>query len=206
MKIVLLVVAIIAILFIVKSCFPKSNENGFEDESRPNLPSPQTKIENDKIIIVEGAKYEVVKKAIQQFCNIYNKENYIAVIKLSKLSETTSILTFPYDIEFGTFCFLTNYLYYPNDIFYKADIKAWTTTKLNDEFISEENVNKYVMLYIPPEDQEYDNVYMTTEQNVGYILGFAVGGVKKLDTPRESFIGNKYEIEDTENKPSEEIK
>ena len=204
MKVILIILGIIGILILIKSCIPK-NENKFSDDSRPKLPVQKNEIDNDRIIIINGANYTDIKKALNQFCNIYNKENYQAIIRLSTISQNEFVLTFPYGIDFTTFCFLINYLYYPNEIFYKADIKGWTTTNSNDEFISAENSNKYVMLYIPSDDKEYDNVFMTTEDNKGYKLGFAVGGVKTLNTPKENFEENKYKVADIKNKTSEEI-
>ena len=206
MKIVLIILGVILIALILKSCLPKNDNKEFKDTSRQNIPEQKKLVQNDKIIIVDGAKYEDIKKATLQFCNIYNKQNLVAIVKLTKISENLSVLTFPYDIDFGTFCFLINYLYYPNEIFYQADIKAWATTKPNDDFISKENQNKYSMIFIPRDDKEYDNVYMTTKENKGFKLGFAVGGLKNLSSPKINFIENKYMIKDIEDKPNEEIK
>ena len=61
------------------------------------------------------------------------------------------------------------------------------------------------MLYIPSDDKEYDNIYLTTEDNKGYKLGFAVGGLETLNIPKENFEKNKYNIADVKNKSSEEI-
>jgi len=206
MKIVLIILCVILIALILKSCLPKNDNKEFKDTSRQNISEQKKLIQNDKIIIVDGARYEDIKKATLQFCNIYNKQNLVAIVKLTKISENLSVLTFPYDIDFGTLCFLTNYLYYPNEIFYKADIKAWTTTRPNDDFISNENENQYSMLFIPNDDKEYDNVYMTTKENKGYKLGFAIGKSKNLFFPKLNFIENKYRIKDIEDKPNEEIK
>jgi len=204
MKAILIILGIIGILILLKSCIPK-NENTFNDNSRPKLLAEKSEIINDRIVIINGANYNDIKKALNQFCNTYNKENYQAIIRLTAISQNDFVLTFPYGIDFTTFCFLINYLYYPNEIFYKADIKGWTTTKSNDEFISPENSHKYVMLYIPSDDKEYDNIYLTTEDNKGYKLGFAVGGLETLNIPKENFEKNKYNIADVKNKSSEEI-
>lgn len=205
MRKITIIITILGILPILISCF-QSNDNEYKDNSRGKVEFEKKKIENDKIIIIEGAKYLDIKKALKQFCNIYNKENYVAVIRISKISEKVTVLTFPYDIDFTHFCFLTNYLYYPNEIFYKADIKAWTTTKSTDEFITENSADKYVLLYVPSNDAEHDNVYMTTEDNKCFKLGFSIGDQKELKQPVKDFVENKYEIEDAENKRGEEIK
>jgi hypothetical protein len=45
-------------------------------------------------------------------------------------------------------------MYYPNDIFHKPLIKAWTSTKQNDDWMTNEIVNKKVMLFIPIDDKD----------------------------------------------------
>lgn len=62
------------------------------------------------------------------------------------------------------------------------------------------------MLYIPPDDEEYDNVYMTTEDNIGYKVGFAVNEQKQLlENPVSSYSEPPFTVEMTDGKPSEEI-
>jgi hypothetical protein len=162
---------------------------------------------NDKIVVIKGAKYDDIKKAVQQFCNKYNEEKTVADIRLKKISEDEVTLTFPNDIEFKIFCFLVNYMYYPEDISYKADIKAWATTKPGDMWITNKSENKMVMLYIPKDDQEYDNVYLTTQDNIGYKLGFALGKECQLQSnPNENFISPSVSIESIKNMGAEEIK
>ena len=41
-------------------------------------------------------------------------------------------------------------------------------------------VNKKVMIYIPAEDEEHDNVYLTTEDNIGFKMGFGIGEAGRL--------------------------
>jgi hypothetical protein len=53
------------------------------------------------------------------------------------------------------------------------------------------------MLFIPYDDTEYDNVYLTTEDNIGYKLGFAVGHEKQiLDFPKLNFVEPQIEIDE----------
>jgi len=112
-------------------------------------------------------------------------------------------VTFPYDIDFVHYCFFVNYLKYPNDIFYKADIKAWTTTRPGDDWMTKEIVNKKVMLFVPDDDTEYDNVYLTTEDNIGYKMGFAVGETsQRLDEPKMKYRKPPLEIRDLSGKQS----
>ena len=80
-------------------------------------------------------------------------------------------------------------LFRSHDTIYKPTIKAWTSTKQNDNWMTNEIVNKNVMLFIPGDDQDYDNVYLTTSDNIGYKMGFALGEEKqKLNNPRQPYV------------------
>jgi hypothetical protein len=91
-------------------------------------------------------------------------------------------IIFPYNIDFMRLCFFVNYIRYSQKPPHKVDIMAWCTTNSNDEWTNEDIVNKRVMLFIPEWDKEYDNVYLTTIDNIGYKMGFAIGEEnKKID-------------------------
>lgn len=186
LKTVLIIIGVIIVALFLRSCVANNNS---KNENRPtNKELPKDKISNDKIMLIENVNLEDLKKAIQQFCNSYNQENFKALPSLSIISEKKFIVTFPYDIEFETYCYFVNYLYYPNDITYKPIIKAWTTTKTNDTWMKDDIVNKKVMLYIPSDDKEYDNVYLTTSDNFEYKMGFALGeSSKKLNESKQRY-------------------
>jgi len=187
MKTLFIIGGILVVAFILKSCISNNNS---KNESRPkNTEIPTEKIQNDKIVLIENIKLSDLKSAIQKFCNNYNQENLTALPLLTILSENKFVVTFPYDTDFATYCYFVNYMYYPNDIFYKPTIKAWTSTKQNDDWMTNEIVNKKVMLFIPADDKDYDNVYLTTSENIGYKMGFAIGEEKqKLNNPRQTYV------------------
>ena len=183
---VLIIIGVIIIALFLKSCV--SNNNSKNGNRPTNKDLPKDKITNDKIMLIQNVSLEDLKKAIQQFCNIYNQENFKALPSLAIISENKFIVTFPYDIEFETYCYFVNYLYYPNDITYKPIIKAWTTTKTKDIWMKDDIVNKKVMLYIPSDDKDYDNVYLTTSDNIEYKMGFALGASsKKLNMTKQRY-------------------
>jgi len=185
-KTVLVIIGVIVIAFLLKSCV---SNNNFKNKNRPiNKDLPSEKVNNDKIVLIENVDSDNVKKAIQLFCNSYNQEDYKALPLLTLVSGSKFIVTFPYDIDFMTYCFFINYMYYPNDIKYKPSIKAWTSTKKTDEWMKEDITNKKVMLYIPSDDKDFDNVYLTTSDNIGYKMGFAMREEsQKLDYPKQSY-------------------
>ncbi|MEM6845226.1 MAG: hypothetical protein AAF944_25400 [Bacteroidota bacterium] len=187
-KTILIIVGLIATGLVIKACVPTTNKET-QNTDRPTKTAKPTKtIENDKLVVVNDVTPNEIKQAIQQFCNIYNQESYRALPELTIVSDNEYVITFPNDIDFETFCYFVNYLHYPSDIFYKPNITAWTTTSQGDSWMKDELVGKKVMLYIPKDDQDYDNVYLTTSDNLGYKMGFALGEAsQRLDNLRRTF-------------------
>jgi len=187
-KTILIVVGLIATGFIIKACVPTTKKET-QNTKRPKKTAKPTKtIANDKLVLISHVKTDEIKQAIQQFCNMYNQDSYRALPELTIISDDKYVITFPSDIDFETFCYFVNYLHYPNDIFYKPNITAWTTTSPRDAWVKDDIVGKRVMLYIPKDDQDYDNVYLTTSDNLGYKMGFALGEEsQRLGNPRQKF-------------------
>jgi len=187
-KTILTIVGLIATGLVIKSCVPTTNKETQNTDRPTKTAKPTETIENDKLVVVRDVKPDKIKQAIQQFCNIYNQESYRALPELTIISDKVYVITFPKDIDFETFCYFVNYLHYPNEIFYKPNITAWTTTSSGDSWMKDDIVGEKVMLYIPKDDQDYDNVYLTTSDNLGYKMGFALGEAsQRLDKPRQPF-------------------
>ncbi len=187
--IIIIVVGLIAVGLFVKLFVSKGNNEKDQTNSRSIvLRKPTETVVNDKVVVVKNVKPEEIKQAIRQFCNEYNKEKYSALPTLTIISDNEFVVTFPYDTDFVNFCYFVNYLHYPHDIPYKPDIKAWTTTKQGDTWMKDDIINKKVMLYIPRDDKDFDNVYLTTSDNIGYKMGFAFGEEsKQLNKPGTMF-------------------
>lgn len=206
MKILLITLAVIIVAIIIKAC--TSGNNLAKDNSRPtnaNIPTDE-KI-NDKIIVVSNVNHEDISKALTAFCNVYNKNDYAVIPRLWSLSENSFAVTFPYDVDFATYCFAINFLKYPIDIKWQAQVRAWATTKSGDDWITDKSVNKKVMLFLAVDDKEYDNVFLTTQDNIGYKLGFAVGQTKQfLTIPKEHYINPTVDISTLINQKHEDFK
>ena len=185
-KTILVIIGVLITALFLKS---RISNNKSKNENRPaNTEFPGGKVDNDKIVLIENASSAEIKKVIQQFCNSYNQEGFKALPLLTIVSANKCIVTFPFDIDFENYCYFINYLYYPNDIFYKPIIKAWTTTKINDAWMKDEIVNKKVMLYVPVDDKDHDNVYLTTSAYKSYKMGFALGeSSQQLSMPKEKY-------------------
>lgn len=134
--------------------------------------------ENDKQILVENVDYNLIKKAVQDFTKSYDNPQQINLkptSRLHKIDDNQVIITFPYDVEFNIFCYYVNYLKYPIDLNYKANITGWTSTKATYNWLNKEFENQKAMIFINPNDNEYDNIMLTTEKGRTYKIGFAIG-------------------------------
>jgi len=194
---ILVIVGIIVVVYFLRSMFTNQKKEPFVNTERPsNDKLPKQEIQNDKLVISNNITFEEIDKILTGFCNNYNSKSYQALPRLYKLNERQFAITFPFDIEFTIFCFFVNYVRYPMGFKKSFEVTGWTTTKSGQNWITEKSANKRVMLFIPFDDTEYDNVYLTTEDNIGYKLGFAVGHEKQLlDFPKSYFVKPQIEIE-----------
>lgn len=206
MKILLILVILVAIVLVFKSCI--SGNRLSDDASRPDIgKKPVVEKENDKLIVVSNVSHNDMKSALVKFCNIYNKDNYQALPRLIQMSPHAFAVTFPYDVDFGTFCFAVNFMKYPVDINWDSKVTAWATTKESDEWITDKSRGKKVMLFLTDDDKEFDNVFLTTQDNIGYKLGFAAGKEKQLlDTPKQRFAEPKVDLNSLKGLNFEDIK
>jgi len=206
MKMIFIIAGIIIVIIIIKAC--TSGNKLASDDSRPtNATIPSVEIANDKVIIVDNVTHDDIKKALTEFCNIYNKSQYLAMPRLWTLSSNSYAITFPYDIDFATYCFAINFLKYPMNIKWQSKVYAWATTKQGDDWITDKSINKKVMLFLASDDKEYDNVFLTTKDNIGYKLGFAVGKEKQLlPAPKELYKDSGISVSSLTNHPYEDFK
>ncbi|SDY16483.1 hypothetical protein SAMN05444411_1461 [Lutibacter oricola] len=197
-----LITVIILLLFIFSIKPVKFELNNTERNQDSSI--PKHIVENDKFILIKKIQFEHLEQAIQQFCNNYNKDKFLALPRLYKF-ENEYVITFPYDVSFEYYCYFINYLEYPHELThrpdYKPEIKAWSTTKINDKWMKPEIVDKKVMIFIPEWDEENDNVYLTTENNKCFLMGFAIGesGIKLKKTIFD-YESNPILIKDLKNK------
>ena len=147
------------------------------------------KVANDKLVIVEYISENHIKRILQDFCTACNEETYTAIPRLTKLSDRKFAIIFPYDVDFETYCYFINYVNYPIGFDRHFKTTGWATTKSTDAWTTEKSVNKKVMLYVSDFDTEYDNVLLTTSDNIGYKLGFAIGEEKQLlNSPEKKYV------------------
>jgi hypothetical protein len=208
MKTILIIIGAAILIFIIKACMPAGQkQNPNSDTTRPlneNLPKQEN--QNAKLVIVDNVSKTEIDNILTGFCNMYNKESFQARPRLYKLSERQFAITFPFDIEFEIYCYFINYVRYPMGFDKSFSVTAWETTKQTKGWITEKTANKKVMLFIPEDDKEHDNVFLTTEDNIGYKLGFAMGEEKQLlQTPKKTYFAPTIDIKILTEKESQDF-
>jgi hypothetical protein len=202
MKAILLILGVIVLIYVFRSRLI----SGKKTTVVLKKVKPQQEIPNDKLVLVNNISHEDIRRVITGFCTMDDQNSYPAFPRLTKITDSQFAITFPYDIEFEIFCYFTNYLKYPMDFEGNMDVAAWTTTTETDKWISEKSANKKVLLFIPEDDTEHDNVYLTTADNIGYKLSFAVGEEKQLlSTPKKAFVAPPIDIHSLAGAPSEDF-
>jgi len=196
--VILVLLGAIFVIYYIWTKFTSPNTDPYSETKRPlNAHLPTQEVQNDKLVIVNNATSTEMDSILTSFCNMYNQESYQSQPRLFQISEKQFAITFPYNTDFVKFCFFVNYVHYPAGFKKSFDVTGWTTTKSGQTWITEKSANKSVMLFIPLEDTEYDNVYLTTEDNIGYKLGFAVGHERQLlNSPNKYYTKPQIEIEE----------
>lgn len=189
MKVLTIIIAILVVILLFYFIKTKliSNTNNLKEANNGGL-DVQEKL-NDKLVIVAKVKPEEIDKILQEFCDVYNKDKVQAQPRLYKINDDRFAIIFPFDIDFELYCYFVNYVRYPMAFNKSFDVTAWTTATSGQMWISQTIENKKIMLFIPDDDTEHDNVYVTSIDNIGYKFGFAVQeGSLLLSTPKKHFI------------------
>lgn len=190
----IILVIIVRIYFLIK-------KSGFQSTSTtkrpPNNYLPQQLKNNDKLVIIENISTEELQKSIKGFCNRYNGEEYKALPRATDLGNNRFAITFPYDIDFTIYCFFINYMAYPIEFKRTFNVTGWTA-------FNNDNKDAQAMdaiIYIPESDNEYDNVYLTTAESIGYKFSFANTKPKQLsDFPSKSYTKRPFDLKMLEEK------
>jgi len=195
---ILLAIGAFILVFIVLMKFAPSlfKNDKLSNTSRPPAETkPSHTVPNDKLVVVGKITYEDIRKAVTNFCNMYNQDDWAVLPRLIKTADDKFVVTFPYDIDFEMLCFFINYMAYPEGLDISPEVIGYTTANPNDNWITPQAANKKVMLFLPENDTWDDFVLMTTEDNIGYKLGFALGHQKQLlAIPEKTFIAPKQDI------------
>lgn len=200
------IVAILIISIISFFVWSKLKNQKPQPTSTENI-IPTSKTKNDKLVIVNDITKKDITKIIQDFRSYYHNQPHQVIPRLIKLTDKKFAIIFPYDINFKIYCFFINYVNYPKEFDRTFKTIGWTTTKSTDKWITEKSANKNVMLFVSDFDTEYDNVFLTTSDNIGYKLGFALGEEKQLlNNPEKEYMKPPMTINELETKEYTEFK
>ncbi|WP_321517592.1 hypothetical protein [uncultured Bacteroides sp.] len=130
------------------------------------------KVNIDNFIIIKGGLCNDIKKALQQWITLYSKD-LVSNIKLELyiLGLERYLIVADKRLNNEKFNYLINYLRYPEGIEYNISIEGYAT--VSDGKIYPQNLlHKNILVYVPDNDKEFDNVFVTTEDNETYKIDF----------------------------------
>jgi hypothetical protein len=135
-------------------------------------------------ISIDGGTSAQIKKAINEWINLYAKSlppdfrlDYYKV-------ETNKHVVIPDQrLDNERFNFLVNYLNYPGDSEYKIQVKGYTVIS-DTKIYPKEKLNYEIEIFIPPDDNEFDNVYAVTQYNEIFKIDFG-GKTTRVNIKKE---------------------
>lgn len=130
---------------------------------------------SEKTILVKGGSYSDVKKALQQWIDLYSDSISDSLrFELYKNGKGNHVIKADTRLDNERFYYLVNYIKYPEGIEYKVDVEGFTKGEYGS------NLNgQNLLVYISKNDSEYDNVYAVNEKNEHYKIDFG-GKVKSI--------------------------
>lgn len=171
-----------------------------DGEAPPDKKLPGHKVTHDKLIVVEKMQEDLIKRIIRDFCGWHNREMLQIIPAITKITDTLFAITFPYDVSFEIFSSLVNYLNYPRGYNRRFYAMGWTTIRSADMWVTDDIAGKQALLFVPDFDTEYDNVFMTNADQIGYKLDFGGQRAQLLDHPDKPYYMPPFTIEDLADK------
>lgn len=135
---------------------------------------------DSNFIIIQGGAFTDIKKALRQWIDLYSESiDKRCSLELYKNGIGKHIVKVDNQIDNERFCYLLNYLKYPENITYNASIVGFlTVTDL--KIFPQIKLGSKIQIFIPDFDKEYDNVYAVTSDNETYKFDFG-GKTTKVD-------------------------
>lgn len=120
---------------------------------------------NDKELIVKGWTEKELRQIMAHFEKMYQGQLGAAFSVAISRNSTDVRLRFPQDIPAVEFCFLVNYIHYPEGFDLKdRSVTVFAKTTLSRDFnVPEESLlGQRAIIYVPANDTDFDVVYVTT--------------------------------------------
>ena len=167
---------------------------------------PKTVVQNDKIILIRNASRDQVKRAVSEFMNAYNQKPMQLLVQLKQVTPDEFAITFPYDIRFHALLYMVDALYHPKGFSYKPSIMAWATAKAGDPWTLPGMADKPVMIYLATADTKAGRVFLTTNDNLGFSMGYAFKSQnQQLDRPAAPYSKPKISATQAAALPGEDL-
>lgn len=132
------------------------------------------------LIIIEGGAFADIKKALRQWIDLYSESiDKDCFLELYKNGFGKHIVKVDNRIDNERFCYLLNYLKYPENITYKIKILGYLTVS-DIRIFPKIKLDSKIQIFIPDFDKDYDNVYAVTSDNETYKFDFG-GKTAKVD-------------------------
>ena len=152
-------IIILTAMGLFTSCFAR----GQKAEATMNQLINDESTTGTRVIVAEMTEAEITQ-AINDFMviNVNNDPTRPSV----KQSGDRFILQLPESTPYDLFCYWVNYIVYSNkDKRYNNNVLGWFEVGADAAGAWKQFAGQKLMLFIPESDDEFDNVYFTTEDN-----------------------------------------
>ncbi|MEN8929146.1 MAG: hypothetical protein ABF242_00580 [Flavobacteriales bacterium] len=127
-------------------------------------------------ITIEGESFEVVKNTLEEWIDLYTDQLDKTInFEIIEKNKSNYLIKINGELNNMLFHFLVNYFRNPDRDNIKT--RGYTTVKDLEQY-PESELNKRVVVFVPDEDKEYDNVYASTGSGKLYIIDF---GFKRIE-------------------------
>ena len=135
---------------------------------------------SDELVVITGLDFATVKKIVADFASLYSDRETFPEFEVQQTDNDGAIISFSADMEFEIFCFFVNYVQYPKGESTTQTVRGWSSLTGSNTFLTPDLGSKTGMFFLSPNDRDYDRVWFVTDENVDYMIGFAVlAGVRK---------------------------
>src|ERR1043165_899909 len=151
-------------------------------------------INSNYILIANAAEWEI-ENAVLNLAARYAGSGFVNSVELYRYpDEGLFLLLFPNNPDFEHFQYFVNYLKYPEDVKYNADVRGYWTLTNKDKPLTAYS-EKRVMLYVSAADKDYDNINAVTEDNQTFFMDFG-GKITTVQENEKEFLETDLNLDD----------
>ena len=133
----------------------------------------------ERIILAKMSESEI-QTAIKDYIKLCEDNDDHAEVPVITKSGDGFVLRYPDSTPYAGFCYWLNYIVYSNkERRYNDNVVGWFEVPVSAHGAWKPFAGQKLMFFIPSSDDEFDNVYFTTEDNVCYKQEFAFRALLK---------------------------